>query len=91
MPTPLFKLGQIVATPAALARCEAADITPSSLLDRHVSGVWGDLDNEDKAVNDSAIINCWRILSAYETSLGKVWIITEWDRSATTLLLPSDY
>jgi hypothetical protein len=68
-----------------------------ALLRRHVSGDWGDLDPEDKARNDEAIAhegdpdNQQRVLSAYELHGRKVWVITEWNRSETTVLLPSEY
>ena len=60
-------------------------------LNRHVSGDWGSVCEEDKAENDRALESGDRILSAYETSHGKIWIITEWDRSVTTILFPSEY
>ena len=66
------------------------------LLTRHRSGDWGDLDDEDKAANDRAVgtddgEGTERILSAYQLYGEKVWIITEWDRSVTTILFPSEY
>ena len=60
-------------------------------LNLHVSGDWGSVCEEDKAENDRALESGDRILSAYETSHGKIWIITEWDRSVTTILFPSEY
>lgn len=61
-------------------------------LARHLSGDWGDMDEEDKATNDWAVDNGSRILSSYNVREGlKVWIITEADRSATTILLPEEY
>lgn len=60
-------------------------------LNRHISGDWGSVCEEDKAENDRALESGDRILSAYETSHGKIWIITEWDRSVTTILFPSEY
>ena len=66
--------------------------TPDEFLDRHVKGDWGELDEEDRQANDDALIDGSRILSSYRLSNGtKIWIITEWDRSATTCLLPEDY
>lgn len=91
MPKPLFPLGRIVSTPGALALLDSIGLSPSTLLDRHNSGDWGDLDDEDKTTNDEAVKHGDRILSAYETDGGKIWIITEWDRSVTTVLLPSEY
>jgi hypothetical protein len=88
----LFELGRIVATPGALRALEAAEQQPAEFLDRHVNGDWGDLDDEDKQENEFSVRNGFRILSAYSTSAGeKIWIITEADRSATTLLLPEEY
>ena len=68
--------------------------TPTEFLNRHVSGDWGELCEEDKELNDQALHDGNRILSAYETSAGytrKIWVITEADRSVTTLLLPEEY
>ncbi len=88
----LFHLGRIMATPGALAVFEQSGDSPGPLLKRHVTGDWGDLDEEDKAENDRSVREGCRILSAYRLSNGtKIWIITEADRSATTLLLPSEY
>lgn len=52
---------------------------------------WGDLCQADKELNDQAVDGDDRILAAYKTSIGTIWIITEWDRSATTFLFPSEY
>lgn len=87
-----FPLGRIVATPGALAMLEAAGRMPMEFLDRHVSGDWGTMDAEDRAANDRAVLEGSRILSAYPINAAEtLWIITEWDRSVTTLLLPEDY
>ena len=87
-----FLLGQIVATPAALKAIADSGQTPSDFLDRHASGDWGDVDDEDKKLNDDDLIHGGRVLSAYHTSKGeKIWIITEADRSVTTILLPEEY
>jgi len=87
----LFALGQTVATPAALAVLTNNTLSPAVLLDRHISGDWGDVDEHDKAVNDASVEG-GRILSVYRVPSGDtLWCITEWDRSATTLLLPSEY
>lgn len=89
---PLFSLGQVVSTPGALAACEEARVDPRLLLRRHVTGDWGDLDDEDKAANDAAVGNGTRILSAYSLpTTERLWIITEADRASTTLLLPLEY
>lgn len=87
-----FALGQVVATPGALEAFAAAGQEPQELLARHVSGDWGELDEEDRAQNEFSVANDLRILSAYTLENGvKVWVITEADRSATTFLLPSEY
>lgn len=87
-----FELGQVVATPAAIVAIEFAHTTAHELLQRHMSGDWGDLSEEDKALNDRAVEEGERILSAYTLSEGeRLYIITEWDRSATAILLASEY
>jgi len=89
---PLFNLGQTVATPGALKAFQEANMTGLELLARHVTGDWGDLAEEDKEENELALVERLRILSAYNLPTGeKVWVITEADRSATTLLLPEEY
>ena len=91
-PKPLFSLGQLVGTPGALEALAHAEQEPLELLARHVSGDWGELEEEDRAENDFSVKNDLRILSAYTLESGvKVWVITEADRSATTILLPSEY
>ena len=90
MNTNLFHPGQILATPGALNLAKkGTDLT--GYLSRHLSGDWGDLCQEDKQENDFSLSNGYRLLSAYETRSGRLWIITEADRSATTLLLPEEY
>ena len=89
---PLFPLGQTVATPGALAALEWVGVVAEALLDRHVRGDWGDLGEDDWQRNAQALTSGERLLSAYVLPDAiRVWIITEADRSATTLLLPSDY
>lgn len=91
-PEPLFPLGLIVATPGALRTLEEAGQDPRALLGRHVIGDWGDLGEEDIQENELSIREGFRILSAYKLANGeKVWIITEADRSATTILRPDEY
>ncbi len=88
----LFPLGRVVATPGALRALEDAVQSPAEFLDRHATGDWGDLDDEDKKANEAALQHGDRLFSAYSTSAGeRIYIITEWDRSVTTLLLPEDY
>ena len=74
----LFPLGRIVATPGALQALEAAGQQPAQFLDRHVSGDWGELDEEDKRENEFSVREGFRIFSAYTTHAGeKIWIITK--------------
>lgn len=87
---PSFPIGRLVATPGAIEALAHMDIVKS--LQRHLSGDWGDVDDEDRAANDRALIEGTRLLSSYKAENGtKFWIITEADRSATTVLLPSEY
>jgi hypothetical protein len=89
---PLFQLGQVVATPGALEALKAAGDDLAAYLNRHAVGDWGDLDEADKRENELSVARGLRLLSAYRLSNDtKIWIITEADRSATTLLLPSEY
>jgi hypothetical protein len=85
-------LGQVVATPGAIAALEHAGEQPLSFLRRHSHGEWGELDADDIAENEFSLVNNLRLLSAYTLRDGtRTWIITEADRSATTILLPSEY
>jgi hypothetical protein len=87
-----LELGRLLATPGALAAFAEARETPISYLARHATGDWGSLDEHDKAANEEALRVGARILSAYRLSTGeRIWIITEADRSSTTLLLPDEY
>ena len=87
-----FPLGRIVATPGALEALQKAEQSPVEFLDRHVLGDWGNVDEEDRKENEFSLQHGYRILSAYTTSAGeKIWIITEADRSATTILTPEEY
>lgn len=84
-----FRLGRVYATPGALAALKAAKLHPIALIVRHVRGDWGELDEEDQKQNEVALIAGMRLLSSYTLTTGKkVWVITEADWSATTLLLP---
>jgi hypothetical protein len=87
----LFKMGQVVATTGALQFCEANKINPLLLLGRHVAGDWGELDSADVAANVHAVQHDLRIFSSYKCAAGKVWVITEADRSSTCLLLTDEY
>lgn len=93
-----FCLGQLVATPAALEALERNNVSGHTYIQRHAAGEWGVLSDEDAYLNDMAVLDGGRILSAYllpdET---KIWIITDAEvdekhnREATTILLPEDY
>ena len=88
----LFNLGLVVATPGALQALEESEQAAIEFLNRHVSGDWGELDEEDRKENELSLKEGFRILSAYHLRNGKkIWIITEADRSVTTLLLPEEY
>ena len=90
IPVAVFRLGRIVATPNALHSITHEDILCG--IQRHQRGDWGDLSQEDSEANDQALVNGTRILSSYTATNGtKFWIITESDRSVTTVLLPEDY
>lgn len=87
-----FDLGRVVSTPGALHCLEQAGVGLVQLLARHATGDWGDLCPDDWVLNDRAVEEGERILSAYPLSTGeRVYVITEADRSVTTLLLPSEY
>lgn len=89
---PAFELGQIVATPAALAVLKKAGQDPDEFLTRHANREWGDLDKDDRRENDYSLEHGFRLLSAYRTNAGdRLWVITEADRTVTTLLLPEEY
>lgn len=89
-----FELGQTVMTRGVSEKIAtnlifAEEVT--NALRRYRSCDWGEMDDEDKALNDEAISGEDRIFAAYELTEGKIWIITEWDRSVTTILFPSEY
>jgi hypothetical protein len=95
----LFSTGHTVITPtcqwalieAGLETIDKASAALSACLTRHVSGDWGEVCREDSVTNDEALVYGNRILSAYTVAGVKLWIITEADRSVTTVLLPEDY
>lgn len=86
-----FNLGKCVATRGALQLMERCELSHFDLLRRHVRGDWGDLDRTDKAANDAALVRGGLLLSAYDTTQGRLWVITEADRSSTCILLPDEY
>ena len=87
----LFKLGELAITPAARGTLDKHSVYAFELFGRHVHGDFGDLCDEDKAANTVAIEAGDRILSSYRLGSDKVWVITEADRSVTTILMASDY
>ena len=90
--TPKYDLGQVVATPGALDALAQHQISPLTLISRHVSGDFGDIDQEDWQTNLAALRYGNRIVSAYAIAPDTViWAITEGDRSTTTLLMPTEY
>lgn len=86
-----FPLGKIVATPGVLKLLDRAAVNAAELIQRHQSGDWGNVPPEDAEENELSVVNGFRILSSYPVGDGRIWIITEADRSCTTLLLPEEY
>ncbi len=89
----LFPLGRVVATPGALEILEETGIDALALLRRHTAGDWGEVPPSDAHENECSVRHGWRVLSSYPVGEdgGKVWIITEADRSSTCFLLPEEY
>ena len=91
-PVLLFPLGLLVATPGALKILQANGVIPMRLIARHGLGDWGNVGPDDARANDNALHSGARILSSYQLADGaQVWVITEADRSSTTVLIPSEY
>mgnify|MGYP003585860904 CR=1 FL=1 len=88
---PLFAQGQIVATPTVLEHLEKHGINASDYLNRHVRGDWGEVPKADAAENDFALTRRLRLLSSYTVAKERIWILTEADRSVTTMLFPTEY
>tara|TARA_Y100001949_G_scaffold151691_1_gene137578 strand:+ start:96 stop:437 length:342 start_codon:yes stop_codon:yes gene_type:complete len=94
---PRFELGHIVSTANFTHRMKELGEDPEQLMSiaigRHVTGDWGDLSDDDKATMEQAIDNKGQLMSSYKINNGdtKFWVITEWDRSVTTVLMPEDY
>jgi hypothetical protein len=84
-------LGRVVATPGALKILLEAAEDPVRYLAHHASGDWGDLDNHDRRENELSLRHGWRLVSSYPVGEKTIWIITEADRSVTTILLPEEY
>jgi hypothetical protein len=87
---PQFELGNIFTTPGA-DEMIADGLLADLYIDRHWRGDWGDIDEEDKEANEEAITHGDRLLSCFDTPVGRLWIITEADRSTTTLMTPEEY
>ena len=92
-PSRRFAPGQVVMTCGVDDLIQQGQFNPIPYLRRHLGGDWGDLDDSDRRQNDAALKSGEdRLFSSYQVTPGlKLWIITEWDRSVTTLLLPSEY
>lgn len=94
---PIFHVGQIVATPGAMAFMDKHHIEPLDLLRRHQQGDWGNLDQHDRAANLTALKDGSRLLSSYEIAHQKLWVMTEAagedgvTRASTCILLPKEY
>jgi hypothetical protein len=89
---PRFPLGQLVVTPGALAALAESEQSPMEFVRWHHQGDWGEVPEEDRQENEYAVTHGFRLVSAYTLRTGvRIWIITEADRSATTILLPSEY
>jgi hypothetical protein len=84
-------LGKVVATPGALKLLSEMGKDPFGYIARHAAGDWGELCAFDRRQNEIALRDGYRVLSSYEVPAGRVWIITEADRSITTILLPEEY
>jgi hypothetical protein len=88
--TPKFEIGRLLFTRGVNETLPMRDVAEA--LNRHIQGDWGDVCAEDRAANNRALKEGSRLLSVYHAANGtKFWIITEWDRSATTVLFPSEY
>ena len=84
-------LGRVLATPGALKLIRERGEHPFDYLARHASGDWGDLGEQDRRENELSLEHGWRVVSSYPVGEKCVWVITEADRSVTTILLPDEY
>ncbi len=84
-------LGRVAATEGALRAMAEAGEDPLSFFARHAKGDWGDICKQDRRENERSLRHGWRVLSSYAVGDAKVWVITEADRSATTILLREEY
>lgn len=88
----LFPLGRLLATPGALTALQAHGVSPLTLVCRHAAGDWSEMTLQDQQQNTEAVLDGRRVFSRYNLAGNvRIWIITEADRSATTILLPSEY
>lgn len=87
----LFPTGRLLATPTALDHLTGSGVDTLNIIRRHTSGDWGDIHPDDRHLNDQAVRNGSRVLSAYRIGTELIYVITEWDRRATTILLASEY
>lgn len=87
-----FPCGRLIMTAGVDELVDEGTLNPTPYLIRHLSCDWGDVCDRDRRANDTAVRNGYRLLSSYQVTPNlKLWIITEWDRSVTTLLLPEEY
>ena len=91
MTAPLLPLGRVVATLGALKLLSEIGEDPFGYIARHAAGDLGNLCPFDRRQNEIALRNGYQVFSSYETTAGRVWVITEADRSVTTILLPEEY
>lgn len=94
MTTKTIALGQIVSTRGVvdhMTESKISQVVLNELITRHQKGDWGDIPEEDREVNEQAVTNGERVMSSYMLGDKKIWIITEWDRSVTTVLFPDEY
>ena len=84
-------LGKVLATPGAIKLLLEAGAHPFDYLARHVTGDWGDLDEQDREENERSLEHGWRVFRSYPVGEQCIWVITEADRSVTTILLPEEY
>lgn len=88
---PLFRIGLVVGTPGAEEVMRKHKLHPLVLVSMHASGIWGEVPHEDGLANEAALENGDRIMSVYHFGEDRLWIITEADRSVTTILTPDEY
>ncbi len=87
----LFEMGRTSGTPGVMAMLEEAGVTAQSLFERHHMGFWGNVDEDDWQANERALVEGDRLFSVYKVGEQKVYVITEADRSATTIMLADEY